>query len=132
MSETAAAAKPAKTPAAPVTPTPVREQKLREALVRKFGPSSLQPLGHDFDMLAVKVPAEWDLEDILKPVAWSNVAHLVAKDALNTRRDKIGSLIYARSESGKFKVILTIEGITLDQFNQPNGLKVEPWIVDKK
>ncbi len=127
MSDVAAAAKPAKSPA-PAKP----EQKLREVQPKKFPPSSLQSLGHDFEILAMKVPADWTLEDVLKPVAWAHVASLVAKDALNTRRDKIGSLIYIRSESGAFKGFFSIEKITHDQFGSANGLELEPWIVDVK
>jgi hypothetical protein len=128
MSDTAVAAKPAKTAVPPVAPTPVREQKLREAQIKKFGPSSLQAIGHDFELLAIKVPAEWTVEDLLNPGAWANVASIVARDALNTRRDKIGSLIYARSETGAFKMLLSIEAITVDRFGQANGLRVEPWL----
>lgn len=126
MSDVAAAAKAAKSaaPAAPAKPV----QTLREVQPKRFAPSSLQSLGQDFDILCVRVPADWTFEDVLKPVAWSNVAPLVAKDALNTRRDKIGSLIYVRHDGGAFKAILSIEGITLDQFGKANGLKVEPWI----
>jgi hypothetical protein len=127
MSDVAAAAKSAKSSAAPAAQAKPA-QTLREVQPKRFAPSSLQSIGQDFDILAVSVPADWTFEDVLKPVAWSNVAPLVAKDALNTRRDKIGSLIYVRSASGAFKAILSIEGITLDQFGKANGLKVEPWI----
>lgn len=103
-------------------------QTLREAQSKKFKPSSLQGLGHDFDILAVKVPEDWTFEDVLQPSAWSSVANLVSKDALNTRRDKVGSLIYARHDGGAFKALLVIEAITHDVFGQPNGLVVKPWL----
>lgn len=102
-------------------------QTLRAAQPKKAAPSSLQSLGQDFDMLAHKPAPDVTLDDVLKPHYWANVANLVAKDALNTRRDKLGSLIYVRPESGKFKAMLVIEGISLDQFGQANGLKVEAW-----
>lgn len=127
MSDVAVAGKAAKSAAAPVA-VAKPAQTLREVQPKRFAPSSLQSIGQDFDLLAVRVPADWTFEDVLKPVAWTNVAPMVAKDALNTRRDKIGSLIFVRSDSGAFKAILSIEGITLDQFGKPNGLKVETWI----
>jgi hypothetical protein len=49
---------------------------------------------------------------------------MVAKDALNTRRDKIGSLIFARAE-GSFIAWLSIEGVILDGMNNPSGLNVQ-------
>jgi hypothetical protein len=124
-----ATTKPVATPTAqPAKPV----LSMREVQPKKAAPSSLQSLGQDFDMLAHKPGPGVTLEDVLKPVYWANVANLVAKDALNTRRDKLGSLIYVRPESGAFKVILTIEGISLDQFGQANGLKVEPWLLDNQ
>jgi hypothetical protein len=108
------------------------KQTMRQVQPKKAAPSSLQSLGQDFDMLAHKPGPDVTLDDVLKPVYWANVANLVAKDALNTRRDKLGSLIYVRPESGAFKAILTIEGISLDQFGQAHGLKVEPWLLDNK
>ena len=107
-------------------------EKLRDVQPKKLVPSSLQSLGQDFDMLAVRIPADFAFDDILKPVCWANVANLVAKDAWNTRRDKIGSLIYARHEKGDFSAILIIESITLDQLNQANGLVLKPWLIDAK
>ena len=123
MSTVATAAKPVRVvkseAAAPAKP----EQMLRQVQPRKFSPSTLQSMGHDYDWLAVTVPGDWTFADVMKPIAWSNVCTMVSRDALNTRRDKIGSLIYARSP--KFLAMLEITGVTLDHLGNPNGLNVE-------
>lgn len=125
---TATAAKTAAvSPATPAAPAEL--QTLRQAQPKKFSPSALWPIGQDFELLTVKVPDDWTMEDVLKPIAWCNVAAIVAKDNLSTRSDKIGSLIYARSDNGKIKALLTIESVTLDHLRQPNGLVVEPFLV---
>ena len=99
------------------------EQKLRQVRPKQFGPSSLQSIGHDYDWLAVMVPGDWSFADVMNPRAWVNVCTMVSRDALNTRRDKIGSLIYARSP--KFLAFLEITGIVLDHLGNPAGLNVE-------
>ncbi len=99
-------------------------QTLREAQPKKAAPSTLQVLGQEFEVLGHKPASDVTLEDILKPVYWANVSKFV--------EGKIGSLIYVRPQNGAFKVLLTIEGITLDNLGQVNGLKVEPWLLDKK
>ena len=101
-------------------------KSLRATPVRKFSPSSLQEAGHDFAILAIRVPDEWDYQDTLKPEAWANVAQTVAKDALNTRRDKIGSLIYLYHND--FQAIMIIKGITKDNLGGVNGLVVKPFL----
>lgn len=122
MSTVATAAK-AKSVQSTVTAPAKPEQKLRQVQPRKFSPSTLQSMGHDYDWLAVTVPGDWTFADVMKPVAWSNVCTMVSRDALNTRRDKIGSLIYARSP--KFLALLEITGVVLDHLGNPNGLNVE-------
>ena len=124
MSDVAVAAKPVKS-TAPVAPVKPVAQTLREAQPRKFPPSGLQVIGQDYDVLTITAPAEWSFEDVMKPVAWSNVCGLVAKDALNTRRDKIGSLIEVRTADHAFYAVLYIGAIVLDHLGKPCGLSVQ-------
>ena len=127
MATATAAKTAAPSPVHPATPATAAElQSLRKAQPKKFGPSALNPIGKDFELLCVEIPADWEPDDVLNPVAWCHVASLVAKDDLSTRKDFIGSLIYARSS--KFKMLLTIEGVTRDDLKQPNGLIVQPWL----
>src|SRR3990167_9066731 len=116
MSEAAVAAKPAKSsaPVAPSVPVKPVAQTLRQALPRKFKPSNLQEMGQDYSILTVTAPADWSFEDVLAPIAWANVFGLVARDALNTRRDKIGSLIEVRSEDHAYYAVLYIVQVLKD------------------
>ena len=123
MPDVAVTTKPAKANATIVAKP---GQTLRSAQPNKFSPSSLQPLGQDFELLTIKVPAGWSFEEVLQPITWSNVAAVVAKDALNTRRDKIGSLIYVCAEDGAFGAFLRIESIVIDNMGNANGLRVKP------
>ena len=137
MTDVAVAAKTGranKIVAAPTTPpTPVRPaQTLREAQPKKARPSSLHPMGQDFELLAHKVAADVTFDEILQPIYWTSLAHYVAKDVPNGRADRFGSLIYARSETGAFKAILEVIGVTLDKFGTANGIVVEPWLVHKR
>jgi uncharacterized protein YciI len=139
MSNTATAAKPAKTPASPavtaeappanpgvapaVTATPA--PKLRAAQVKKFAPSTLKTVGFGkFDTLTIEVPADWSYDDVMNPLAWTNVVGIVAKDALNTKPDMIGSVIEVRTVDHAWFAVLYIQGITYDHLNQANGLKL--------
>ena len=116
MSEAAVAAKPTKSsaPVAPSVPVKPVAQTLRQALPRKFKPSNLQEMGQDYSILTVTAPADWSFEDVLAPIAWANVFGLVARDALNTRRDKIGSLIEVRSEDHAYYAVLYIVQVLKD------------------
>ena len=97
-------------------------QTLREAQPKKFPQSKLQALGHDYDRLAVSVPSDWTFADVMKPIAWTHVCAMVAKDALNTRRDKIGSVIEVHSE--KFYADVVIRKVVVDHLGGPCGLDV--------
>ena len=110
--------------AVPVADKIKTEQKLRAVQPKKFAPSSLQSVGQDYVTMTATAPAEWDYEDCLLPIAWSNVASIVAKDALNTRRDKIGSFIELRSADHSYFALLYILSITVDHMGSPNGLNV--------
>jgi hypothetical protein len=129
MSETTiAGAKPGKTAAAPA-PTAVTqarpEQKLRDTKPRSFAPSSLKPLGYgETEIMTIAVPADWNFEDLMKPVAWVSVAGPIAANAIKTQVDRVGSLIYATSAGGKFMAWLRIDEIVRDEMKNPCGVKV--------
>lgn len=126
MSASAPVSAPVRTPvaAAGAASLPTRrEQKLREAQQRKFVGSALQPMGYGtFDRLTVAVPGDWSVADCLDPGAWSNVAGLVAEDALKTRANKIGSVIEIHHP--RFYAEAVIREVVRDQFGGPCGLKV--------
>lgn len=126
MSETITAGqKPSKTVAVPVTATAKPEQKLRDTKPRTFAPSSLKPLGYgETEIMTITVPAEWNFEDLMKPIAWVSVAGPIAANAIRTQVDRIGSLIYATSAGGKFMAWLRISEIVRDEMKNPCGVKV--------
>jgi hypothetical protein len=128
MSETITAGqKPGKTvtPATPAVVTAKPVQKLRDTKPRTFAPSSLKPLGYgETEIMTVTVPAEWNFEDLMKPVTWVSVAGPIAANATKTQVDRIGSLIYATSAGGKFMAWLRINEIVRDEMKAPCGVKV--------
>src|SRR3990167_4249978 len=103
MSEAAKATQTIKTTKeTTVAPLPVstlsthREQKLRAVQIKKFGPSSLKALGYgDSEILTATAPSVMTFAQAMTPIAWTNVAGIVAKDAINTRneRDGVGFII---------------------------------------
>lgn len=117
-------ATPKPMPSAPVANLSTRrEQSLRAALVKKFGPSALKTMGYgDYDRLAIGVPAEWGFNDCLAPISWANVASLVAEDAQKTRKSWIGSIVELHHP--KFYAEVIIKAIAVDRFGGPNGLSV--------
>lgn len=134
MSDAATAAKPAKEPvktplAASIPSTPPtnistrREQTLRAAQMKRFAPSALCALGYgEYERMTAGAPADWTLADCLNPLAWANVAALVAEDAMKTRKNRVGSVIELHHP--KFYADLIIRAVQLDQLNNPNGLIV--------
>jgi hypothetical protein len=123
MSDVAAASKAAKSTAAPAAPAkPV--QTLREAQPKKFPPSALQVIGHDYDTLTITAPADWTFEDAMRPVAWANVCRLVARAELSGQRNKIGSIIELRNVSHTFFARLYIKEVMFDHLKNPCGLKL--------
>jgi hypothetical protein len=84
----------------------------------------MHPIGQDYDILPVTAGADWTFEDVMKPEAWANVARKVARDALNTRRDKLGSVIHVHSATQAFFAELYINAVVFDKMNNPCGLKV--------
>ena len=120
MSDVAVAAKATKAAAAPKA-----EPKLREVQPKKFPPSMLYPIGQDYEILNVTADADWTLEDLLAPIAWTNVCKKVARDPLNTRRDMLGSAIHVHTSDKSFFAILIINGVVFDNMNNPYGLDVQ-------
>lgn len=98
--------------------------RLRQVQSKRFGPSDMHPIGQDYDILPVTAGADWTFEDVMKPEAWANVARKVARDALNTRRDKLGSIIHVHSATQAFFAELYINAVVFDNMNNPCGLKV--------
>ena len=121
MATAATATKPVPPPAA-ASPAAKPLKTLREALPKKFGPSSLYPLGQDYEILAVTVPDDWSFEEVMKPIAWGNVARIVARNPLSQSRDKVGSLIYA--SGSQFSAWLRINAVKFDGMGGACGLDV--------
>lgn len=94
----------------------------RPQQVRKFGQSSVQPLGHDIEIMSAVVPTGWTFSDVLKPIAWNFVAHNFASDPISQRRDKIGCLILAADPN--YVAWLRVRGVTRDEMKNPSGLDV--------
>lgn len=129
MSDVAAAAKPAKSPAAPaVSAAPSKPaQTLREAQPKKFPPSALKALGYgDCEIMTATAPRGMSFSEALLPIAWSSVASVVARDSMSTRnlRDGAGTLILLDSEDGSYHAHLRIRKVIRDKLNNPNGLDV--------
>lgn len=118
MSQVAAAPKAAKSAAAPEA----KGETLREVQIKRFPPSDFHHTGHDYEIMHVTAGSDWTFEDVLNPIAWSSVCRRVARDALNTRRDKLGSTIFVHAEH--FFAMLNIDAVVLDALNNPCGLKV--------
>lgn len=127
MSDAITAARPGK-PLAPVpapTPTPAKPaQTLRDVKQKTLPPSGLHPLGFGaVEILTVTVAGDWTFEELLKPVAWTSVAPKLARNALNTQPDRIGSLILVNSDAG-FLAWLRINAVIRDHMGGPSGLDV--------
>ncbi len=122
MSEVATTTKTKPTPPAPSTISTRREQTLRSAQVRKFVPSAMQSLGYgEYDRLTVGCSKDWTFADVMNPIAWANVAALVAEDILKTKKTRIGSIIEVHHAD--FYCELWIKDVQLDPVQkQPNGL----------
>lgn len=98
-------------------------QTLRDVKPKAFAPSTLKALGYgDIEIMTIAVPAGWSYADILKPIAWSNVAGPIAENPVKTQIDRIGSLIYANAAD--FMAILRINAILRDELRNPCGVEV--------
>lgn len=100
------------------------ERTLREVQPKKFSPSSLKIDGQDYEVLTMTAPADWSFADAMRPVAWANVATIVAKDALNTKRDRVGSIIQLHTVDHKFFAELYIKAVVLNDLRSPCGLEL--------
>jgi hypothetical protein len=116
---TTAATKPAPA-AAPAAPTPVREQKLRKAQIRRFAGNSFKPVGGNYQDMEMQVPPDWNFADVLNPLAWSAVAGDVAPSEMTGFKGRLGSRVHVHSP--KFYAILVIHGATLNAMKLPDGL----------
>lgn len=130
MSEPVQAARAAvKTATKPGTPQPSAPpvQKLREVQPKRFPPSALKPLGYgETEILTITAPAGMTFAEIMAPVAWANVASLVAKDQLNTRnlRDGAGCIVMLDTADNTFVATLRITKVVRDRVNGPCGLEL--------
>ena len=115
--KSAAPAAPASSPSA----KPVVVQTLRAVQPKKLPPSSMYPMGQDCELLAAMVPADMKFEDLLNPVAWGSVCSMVAPNMI-AKPDKCAYVIRAFSKD--FYVELMVDGVTLNNLGQPNGLRV--------
>lgn len=122
MSETAVAKPAAKTAPAPAEPTPIRQQKLRDVLVKKCLQSAFKTIGYRIDWLEHKSDVSVTFAEVMDPAYWANVATLVAKDPMNTRPDRIGSRIIV--DTPDFVADLRINDIVRDAMTNPAGLVV--------
>jgi hypothetical protein len=116
---TTAATKPAPA-AAPAIPTPMREQKLRKAQIRRFGSDALMPLGKNYEDLEIQVPSDWNFADVLNPTAWSALANKVAPSDMTGFKGRLGSTVHVYHP--KFYAILRIQEATLNAMKMPDGL----------
>jgi hypothetical protein len=128
MSDAAAAQKVAKPTAAPATQAAKPAKLLRETQVKKFGPSALKSLGYgDCEIMTITAAAGMTFAEVLTPLAWNNVASIVARDALNTRnrKDGVGSIILLDTEDGSYMAMLRIRKVQRDRVNNPCGLELD-------
>lgn len=128
MSDATAAQKAAKSAPAPTTPAAKPAQLLRETQVKKFGPSALKSLGYgDCEIMTITAPVGMTFAEVTTPMAWNNVAAIVAKDALNTRnrKDGVGSIIILDTEDSTFMAMLRIRKVQRDRVNNPCGLELD-------
>jgi hypothetical protein len=98
------------------------QQTMREAVPKKFGHGRLQPIGQDYTEQAIKVPKDWDIEDILNPIAWVNNAERVSRNNQTGREDWLGSKIHAYAEDGAFLVNLLIRKVLYNEMKKACGL----------
>lgn len=128
MSEVAGAAKAAtKSTAAAKAESAKPVLTMRDSQPKRLAPSALKPLGYgDSEILTVTAPSGMTFDEIMAPVAWSNVASVVAKDALNTRnlRDGVGSLIFLDTADSRFNAHLRIKRVLRDSQANPCGLEM--------
>lgn len=113
--------------AAPVVPTPIRAQKLRDAVPKKLVASSFKPLGYgDINMLTATAAAGTRFDEVMAPIFWVNAAPVVARDPLQTRniRDGVGNKIIVQTEDMAFEAHLVIMSVVRDHMKSPCGLNV--------
>lgn len=110
-------------PAAAADPAKAAVPTLRETRPKTFPTSTLKPLGYgETEIMTVTVPAEWTFEDVMKPIAWSNVVGPIAANQTKTTIDRIGSLIYLNGP--RFIAWLHIDEIERDELKNPCGVKL--------
>ena len=118
---TTAATKPA--PAAAPAPTPLREQRLRRAQLKKM--KDFNALGYgDTEIATAVAPASSTFADVLNPESWTNVADRVAEDALKTKKDRIGSLVLVKTEDNSFIAWLRINKIVRNHMGNACGVEM--------
>lgn len=105
-------------------PAPKPIMPRRENQPKKFVPSSLYQIGHGYAHMAITAPKGWDFADVMKPIAWANVAARVAKGALGSDKDMVGSTIEVHAEDNAYQATVRVMEVQRDQYKSPNGLKV--------
>ncbi len=109
--------------AAQASPQAAQPQTLRAARLKTFSPNSLKPLGYgETEIMTLQASAEWTFEDVLRPLAWSNVVGPIAANATKTQVDRVGSLIYLNTP--RFVAWLHIDEIQRDELKNPCGIRL--------
>lgn len=115
--------KPSAPPPSTATAATIAPPTLRETRPKTFPSSALKPLGYgETEIMTITVPVEWTFEDVMKPIAWSNVVGPIAANQTKTTIDRIGSLIYLNGPS--FIAWLHIDEILRDELKNPCGIKL--------
>jgi len=101
-----------------MTDAPVMEKKIVDASApaeeqRKVLVKDMVQTEYAYAQFSVTVPVEFELDDMLKPEAWGNVAFMLTQDPLNGRRDLTGAIIELRREDHAFYARLYVRAVRM-------------------
>jgi hypothetical protein len=86
---------------------PFRPLERPKALLEKY----LSPPEHRYGVVHVTLPLGWTLADVLKPEAWSNLAHRFRKPSNSNDPDRVGNRVELRIEDHSFYADLYIRAV---------------------
>ena len=130
MAVAATATKPTgQVPAAaqPAIPAPegIRAQKLRESAIKRLATGRMKPIGYYSEPQQIMVPADWDMDDILKPECWAFIApSLQSNPSASVMHDRLGTILHVHTEDHAFYAILYVHKLQRDAQGQANAAEM--------
>jgi hypothetical protein len=77
--------------------TEIRKMKIKRNKTPMLPPSAFVPEEYDFARFSAIIPETQDFEDVLKPVYWSNVVHVLKGNVADNTPDRTGAIIVVRT-----------------------------------